>query len=324
MKVTLLLCMFAGLTCAKALAADGPLSVLPIDVVLDYNYGTGHLHNGTGAPLYPLNPDYWPRFIAELRRTPPQVLIVGKEAPFTHSLGPIASYGGENQTFPAIGGKDGRYRLTPDQTRQRIAAIRKFVDEVHAAGVPKVMPYVSLITMFGEPEKRIGFWEFYDHWDEYAKDFDLGPRPEGDPLDWAQRDKEGKTYFKWGPDKPHYKPFRRFTVCVNHPGWRAWCHAFTRWIARVGYDGLWIDNAVEQRCYCRYCKAEGERIGQPLVPQQFGDLAQRAAQRVWLESHLRLWDELRKEGERIRPGFGIYVNYIEIPDNVAVTSHADL
>ncbi|OHE77178.1 MAG: hypothetical protein A2107_10865 [Verrucomicrobia bacterium GWF2_62_7] len=180
--------------------------------------------------------------------------------------------------------------------------------------------------MFGDPAKRNGFWEFYDHWDEYAKEFALGPRPEDDPSDWPQRTPEGKPYFQMGPDKRHYKPFRRWTVCVNHPGWRAWCKAFTRWIARAGYDGLWIDNACIQRCYCRHCQALAKQLGlPPLAPSQPGDLVvSRNRGRVWIESHLRLWDELRVEGEAIRPGFGIYVNYIEIPFNREVTDHTEV
>lgn len=96
-----------------------PVSRLPVDVVLDYTYHTGHLHNGAGEPLYPLNGAYWNTFLDELRKAPPDILTVGKEAPLTHSIGPIASYGGENQTFPSIGGKDGRWRLTPEQLGQR-------------------------------------------------------------------------------------------------------------------------------------------------------------------------------------------------------------
>lgn len=113
-------------------------------------------------------------------------------------------------------------------------------------------------------------------------------------------------------------------MCVNAPGWRTWCHALTRAIARVGYDGLWIDNAVLHRCYCRHCQAEAQRMGLILDHPQGSNLAQRIYPRVWLESHLRLWDELRAEGEKYRPGFGIYVNYIEVPYNREVTDHADV
>ena len=320
---------FAPWVCALAFAG-GPVSRMPLDVVLDYNYYGGHLHNGAGAPLYPLNPDYWPRFAEELRQAPPDLLIVGKEAPFTHSMGPIASYGGENQTFPRLDGKDARSRLSPEQLRLKIAAIQKFIDEAHKSGVKRIAPYVSLITMFGDAEKRNGFWEFYDHWDEYAKEFDLGPRPATDPIEWCQRDPEGKVYFKWGPHKPHYEPFTRYTVCANNPDWQQWARLFTRWIARCGYDGLWIDNAVEQRCYCRYCQALAKELGSPLAPpsraltDQEKMTRNRAAQAAWLQGHLRLWDDLRREGERIRPGFQIYVNYIELPNNADVTEHAEL
>ena len=331
MKLSLLIVAFMFAPCVFALAAEGgPVSRLPVDVVLDYNYQGGHFNNGAGAPLYPLNADYWPRFVEEVRKAPPDILIVGKEAPFTHSMGPIASYGGENQTFPTLQGKDARYLLTPEQLRLKIAAIQRFVDEAHKAGVKRIAPYVSLITMFGDAEKRNGFWEFYDHWDEYAKEFALGPLPASDPIEWCQRDAEGKVYFKWGPHEPHYEPFTRYTVCANNPDWQQWARCFTRWIAKCGYDGLWIDNAVEQRCYCRHCQALAKELGSPLMPptgvltDQEKMMRNRAAQAAWLQGHLRLWDELRREGDRIRPGFQIYVNYIELPDNPDVTDHADL
>ena len=39
-----------------------------------------------------------------LAEFPPDILIVGKEAPFTHSLGPVLSFGGENRMFPRVPG----------------------------------------------------------------------------------------------------------------------------------------------------------------------------------------------------------------------------
>lgn len=181
-------------------------SRLPMDVVLDYNYHTGHLHNGAGAPLYPENRQFQETFFRNLRAAPPDLLVVGKEAPFTHSLGPIASYGGENQTFPSVGGKDDRRRLSPPELRLRIAAIRRFVADVHAAGVPRVAPYVSFTTLFGEPQQRIGFWEFLDHWDDYAAELDLGPKPAGDPIDWVQRDRGATSTFALRPTSPITNP----------------------------------------------------------------------------------------------------------------------
>ncbi len=74
-----LLCLLPG-----AIFAGGPRSKPPPDIVLDYNYHTGHLHNGAGAPLYPLHTNFWPAFCRELRAAPPALLLVGKEAPFAH------------------------------------------------------------------------------------------------------------------------------------------------------------------------------------------------------------------------------------------------
>src|SRR5829696_1409275 len=100
------------------------LSRLPPDVVRDYSYNAAHLLNGAGAPLYAADERY-KTFLARLRRFPPDILIVGKEAPLTHSLGPTLSFGGENRTFPPPPGRkgeDARRLLLPDELRLRIKA----------------------------------------------------------------------------------------------------------------------------------------------------------------------------------------------------------
>ncbi len=51
------------------------------------------------------------------------------------------------------------------------------MDNLHAAGVHHVMPYICSVTIGGHHVRRTGFWEFYDHWDEYLE-FGLPPRPE--------------------------------------------------------------------------------------------------------------------------------------------------
>jgi len=287
-------------------------SRLPPDVVLDYSYDAVHLMNGAGAPLYALDERYQ-RFLERLRQFPPDILIVGKEAPFTHHLGPILSFGGENRMFPRVPqrtGEDPRRLLSPAELRLRIRAIETFVQDAHAAGAKAVLPYISPMTMFGEPEKRLGFFAFYDSWDTYAQAFELGERPQPDPLEWSQRDRQGKLFFRMTADQPYYKPLRRYSMCINTPGWRKWQRLVTQWIVRVGYDGVWMDNALVHVCHEKYCQAIAEDIG--------GNL-QQAPQRVWLEGYLRYFDDLRKEGAKT-----LAVNYGEIPFQQAVTDKVDL
>lgn len=294
-------------------------SRLQPDVVLDYSYDAVHLLNGAGEPLYPSDERYQ-RFLERLRQFPPEVLIVGKEAPFTHSIGPILSFGGENVIFPSLPqrrNEDPRRLLSPDEVRLRIRAIERFVSDVHAAGVKFVMPYMSPMTMFGEPEKRLGFFAFFDRWNEYAVTFDLGERPQGDPMDWTQRDPEGKLVFRFR-QKEIFKPLTRYSMCINAKGWRQWQKTIVRWILRAGYDGIWMDNALEHRCYCQSCQDFSHSLGLDLSPKTY-DAAQRAPQRAWLESYLRYFDELRKLGVKY-----LAINYIEVPFQRRITDIVDL
>ena len=293
-------------------------SRLPPDVVRDYSYNAAHLLNGAGAPLYAADERY-KTFLARLRQFPPDVLIVGKEAPLTHSLGPILSFGGENRTFPPVPnrkGEDARRLLTPDELRLRIKAAERFVQDVHSAGVKTVIPYISPMTAYGNAEKRLGFFQFLDDWGKYERDFDLGARPQGDPIDWTQKDKKGETYFRVGGGREDDKGLTRYSMCVNNPGWRRWQMLVADWIARVGYDGVWMDNVLVHRCYDKYCQAVAKEMGADLL---------RESDRVWLESYLRYFDDLRRTGSSRRRGdFFLGGNYIELPFQRAVTDGLDM
>jgi hypothetical protein len=294
------------------------LSRLPLDVIRDFSYNGVHLLNGAGAPLYAADERYQ-TMLVRLRQFPPDVLIVGKEAPFTHSLGPILSFGGENRTFPPVvnrKGEDGRRQLSPEELDLRIKATEKFVQDVHAAGVKTVIPYISPMTMYGNAEKRQGFFQFFDNWDKYQKQFALGARPAGDPIDWTQQDKKGDTYFRVGGGSEDVAGMVRYSMCVNNPGWRDWQMLVADWIARAGYDGLWMDNVLVHRCYDQYCQAVAKNMGVDLS---------REPDRVWLESYLRYFDDLRKTGGAHRSGnFFLGGNYIELPFQRAVTDKLDL
>jgi hypothetical protein len=294
------------------------LSRLPPDVVRDYSYNAAHLMNGAGTPLYVADARYT-TFLTRLKQFPPDVLIVGKEAPFTHSLGPILSFGGENRTFPAIinhKNEDGRRQLSPDELKLRIKATERFVQDVHAAGARTVIPYISPMTMFGDADQRRGFFQFFDSWDQYAKEFDLGPKLRGNPLDWTQRDKRGENYFRVGGGAEDTTGMVRYSMCINNPEWRRWQMLVTDWIARVGFDGLWMDNVLVHRCYDQYCEAVAKEMGTDL---------NRDADRVWLESYLRYFDELRRTGSsRRHTDFYLGGNYIELPFQRAVTDKLDL
>jgi hypothetical protein len=104
----------------------------------------------------------------------------------------VAGTGGENQAYGK--GEDIR-RISPDELREKMKALKHFTGEMHRVGVKLVMPYICTKTIGGDHSKRTGLWEFYDHWNEYRA-LGLGPRPQTDPRQWLQTTPDGKPWPK--------------------------------------------------------------------------------------------------------------------------------
>ncbi len=301
-------------------AAD---SSAPVTYVLDY----GGQHLGNAA------------WLAATVSAPPQLLHLGKDVVMTHNWGPIVALGGENQAY----GKGASVRrLSPAETRERMAGLRAMVSALHAGGVTMVMPYICAMTIGGHPERRTGFWEFYDHWDEY-REFGLGARPAADPATWLQVNPDGSPHFYYGLTDggyPPYAPNIRYACCMNNPNWRSWSEQVVRLCAEVGYDGVFVDNGGSQRCYCAFCRDKfraflSARYQPPAMEQLFGtsrvaDLALATdakqgllwveTQRFWMatlrEHHLAL----RAAGERVKQPFYVFPNGGEgRPEHVKLT-----
>ncbi len=190
-------------------------------------------------------------FFQTIEANPPELLVLGKDAPLHHNWGPVAGTGGENQRF---GQGEHIRRLSPAELHRKIGKIRAMVNRLHAAGVRWVMPYICTMTIGGRDDHRTGFWEFYDHWEEYEKAFGLGPRPKDDPRDWMQQRSDGslQTYYEWTPD--YYAPNRRWAACIHHPSWKQHLSNVVRLAAEAGYDGVYMDNNRSVRCFCPYCQ----------------------------------------------------------------------
>ena len=176
-----------------------------------------------------------PAFLTPLEASPPDLFHLGYQIPFKGALGP--TYGHDLFT-DAI--------LPPEEIPREVDRIKDVIRKMRGAGVQRIIPYVFTMAFFGNPEKRTGFFHFFDHWDEYSA-FGLGPKPEGDPALWSQV--PGPRPLGGGPtDVLHYDP------CINHPAWRAYLDLVVRQLAAVGYDGMFFDvNTLY--CYCPYCEA---------------------------------------------------------------------
>jgi len=158
-------------------------------------------------------------FYEKLKVSPPDLYHVGPVTPFHSLWGAGDGYGAGH--YP---------QASPERIRERIEEISAFVQEMKRAGVKEVCPYIFSMGMWGDHEKRTGFWEFYDNWDQY-REFGFGPRPLDDPYTWMQmgrRKQEGHDFYFYQP-------------CVNHPGWRSYLAGAVRNIARCGYDGVFMD-----------------------------------------------------------------------------------
>ena len=311
MNKRVLLLFLACLAPGAACAVPRTPTVEPVTYVLDY--GSQHLGN-----------EAW---MQATLSAPPELLHLGKDVPMSHNWGPIAALGGENQ---ALGKGEHIRRLSPDEVRERIAGLSDMVQRLHEGGVEMVMPYICAMTIGGHPETRTGFWEFFDHWTEYAE-FGLGAPPATDPATWFQLTPEGEPHFFYrltDGTYPPYEPNLRYAVCVNNPDWRYWLEHVVRLCAEVGYDGVFVDNAGSQRCHCAICQ-DGFRdfVAARYTPaelQELFDVRSAADLRLgtgleagllWAES-VRFWTHSLREqqlwikaaGEQVRTPFYVFPN----------------
>jgi hypothetical protein len=200
----------------------------PITYVIDY--GSEHLKDMDS-------------YIAEISKAPPHLLHVAHDVPFPNTWGAV----------------DGRGRRTilmsPGAVRRRSRTIEEFTTKLHEAGVDKVIPYICNQTIAGDPAKRRGIWKFYDHWDDYAE-FGFGPRPP-DPVEWLAREEYGRPHFNYEMRHSAFVPMgmQRYAPCPNNPHYRKYQRGVVENIARVGYDGVFVDNCVIN-CYCMHCQTK--------------------------------------------------------------------
>ena len=205
----------------------------PVTYIIDYT--VDHLANAG--------------YLKTLGEAPPQFLHVGQGTPFAGASGPVVVT--KELTYVGLN------LLTPKELRARIQSIKKFVASVHAAGVERVFPYICNQTIAGDPEKRLGFWDFYDHWNDY-QEFGIPPKPLTDPLRWMQRDAAGHVHFNYAKAHERYVPQSRWAPCPNNEYWRGYLEFITEQVAGCGHDSIFVDNNT-LHCYCAYCQKAFQR-----------------------------------------------------------------
>ncbi|MGC9317604.1 MAG: hypothetical protein ACP5KN_06145 [Armatimonadota bacterium] len=272
--------------------------------------------------------DHWitdPDAMEEFGDTPPDLLHIGKAVPVTHNWGPIPYMAGENQRTGGPGhtlSRENIRLLSPEELEEKIERITAAVDRIHEAGVELLMPYICFYTLAGDHEQRVGIWELYDNWEDYARW--LGPKPPTGPTEWLMRTPDGERVDPgYGFTPPYYDPLHRYGACPNNPSWNQYSRAIVRLIAQCGHDGTFVDNSTRHGHGCPHCqeafptwvrenfdeetlrRACGEDYGEI----EFGNPKLQAIQERWNKAVIRdRLAMLREAGREMNPDFMTFPN----------------
>jgi len=218
---------------------------LPFSYLIDYT--AGHIGNES--------------YYETVSKSPPGLLHLGQDVPFSPDLGLILGNGVHGTPMGVVDAY--KTYVRPSKAKNQIEKVKSHVKRIHDMGVDKVIVYFCNSRLTGNHQERTGFWSFYDHWDEFA-DYGFGPKPPEDPIHWmtqGRRTSGDVGYFsrvlgiyERSQTDPH-RAFYTYWPCANHPHWRQLTKAVIQWIARCGYDGVFLD-VNDHHCYCSHCQAK--------------------------------------------------------------------
>ena len=295
----------------------GPLAAAP-----DCMVSTGAYHPTRVPYTYvldrrnPYGDDYLDRYQVGM----PGVIETGMLTPGHPYFGPVCDLAAlrAGRAEPSIEESVRKYRKNAERAE-------KFVRKARASGARHVLTYICMNTTGGDPEKRTGFWRFYDNWDAF-REFSIPPRPREDPETWQQRKADGAPVIAYSRAHPPYRPMFRWTNCINNPAWQTYQRWLTEEAARNGVDGFFVDNAGTLKCYCKHCRAKfAKRLKSRYTSREIEDLfggdlsmttggangtglRKAEVQLFWQESIHDFLGKVKKWGSDIHGSFFVFPN----------------
>ena len=99
----------------------------------------------------------------------------------------------------------------------------------------------------GGPAAPLGFFKFYrELWNEK----ELGPKPVKDPMDFLERDKEGKPLVK---NSYRIGGMKESFACLRNPHWQIVLKAWVKRGIERGVDGFVANYFYRHDCHCKHC-----------------------------------------------------------------------
>ncbi len=117
----------------------------------------------------------------------------------------------------------------------------------------RVIGHFNVEFLVGDPDGPDGprgFFKFYrDHWDEDR----LGPRPVKDPLEFLERDGDGKPLVN---QNYSIGGMKEYWACLRNPAWQQVLKAWVKQGVQRGLDGFIANYFYRHNCLCDHCRSE--------------------------------------------------------------------
>ena len=241
--------------------------------------------------------------MASIRESPPDLLHVNQPIPMNGSLGLTEKFF-DWQT----------QAITPEQYADKVRECSAFVQQMHAAGVRAVIPYVNACIMIGDHERRLGFWKVYDAWESLGW-LNLGSKPSRDPLAWCGVPRRSLDPYKPYPEYDLW----RYEPSLGDPDWRRFQVRVVEELAACGYDGVFLDDCImksrspiDEERFVQYVaqRPSAKILGERTTLGHSGQGLQYAESiRYWFDTTAEHIEALQQAGRRFNPRFFIIPNW---------------